>query len=407
MKKLLIFSTIIYTLIFGFCGNEQISENSIIFIGINDKNLKEYEGQFPLPNGMSFNSYLIIDEKIIIINGVENLYGNEWLENIQKNLKEREPDFILIQHMEPDASESLKLLIQKYPKIKIISSDKSFSLMKKYYKEDFTGNKIIVKGGDEINLGRHILHIIETPMIHWPEVIVAYDSHSKTLFSCDAFGKFGTIDANELWDDEARRYYFGIIGKYGKQVQSLLKKISNYEIKNIFPNHGPILTQNIEHYVSLYDKWSKYDYEEDGVVIVYSTVHGHTKVAVDKLEEKLKSLGVKYITHNLSFSHASNVIADAFKYSKLVLATINYHDGIYPFMRIFLNLLITRKYQNRVVSIIENYSWKSNNGVVITNKLKDCKNLVLPYPTISIHSSVKPENIEEINNLAIELSKKR
>jgi flavorubredoxin len=403
MKILLILSTIINILIFCFCDTKT-SESDIIFIGINDKNLKEYEGQFPLSNGMSFNSYLIIDEKIIIINGVEKQYENEWLENIQKNIKGREPDFILIQHMEPDASESLQLLLKNYPKIKIISSFKSFSLMKKYYEEEFKENRIIAKEGDELNLGKHTLHVIETPMVHWPEVIVVYDSFSKILFSCDAFGKFGVIDASEKWEDEARRYYFGIIGKYGKQVQSLLKKISKFEIKNIFPNHGPILTQNIEHYISLYDKWSKYEYEEDGVAIVYSTVHGHTKVAVDKLEEKLKSLGVKYIIHNLSFSHVSNVVADAFKYSKLVLATINYHDGIYPFMRIFLNLLITRNYQNRLVSIIENYSWKSNNGVVITEKLKNCKNLTFLHQAICIHSSVKAEDIEEINNLANKLS---
>lgn len=407
MKNLLIFSILINTLIFCFFEKIKANENSIIFIGINDKNLKEYERQFPLSKGMSFNSYLIIDEKIIIINGVENHYENEWLENIQKNLKERKPDFILIQHMEPDASESLKLLLKRYPKIKIISSNKSFSLMQKYYKDDFKENKVIVKEGDEINLGQHILHVIEAPMIHWPEVIFVYDSYSKTLFSCDAFGKFGTIDANEPWEDEARRYYFNIIGKYGKQVQFLLKKISNYEIKKIFPNHGPILTKNIEYYISLYDKWSKYDYEEDGVVIVYSSVYGHTKVAVDILAEKLKDLGVKYIIHNLSFSHVSNVVADAFKYSKMVLATINYHDGIYPFIRIFLNLLITRKYQNRIISIIENYSWKSNNGIVIINKINNCKNLIFLHKTISIHSSVKPENVEEINILANKLAKKR
>lgn len=403
MKNLIIFFALINTLIFCFCDKKS-SESDIILIGINDNNLKEYEGQYPLSNGMSFNSYLIMDEKIIILNGVENHYGNQWLENIHKNLNGREPDFMLIQHMEPDASESLQLLIQKYPKIKIISSNKSFSLMKKYFKEDFRENQIIVKEDEEIVLGKHILHVIETPMVHWPEVIILYDSYSKTLFSCDAFGTFGVTDINEQWDDEARRYYYAIIGKYDKHVQSFLKKISNFEIKNIFPNHGPILTQNIEHYISLYDKWSKYEYEEDGVVIVYSTVHGHTKLAVDKLEEKLKSLGVKYIIHNLSFSHAFNIVADAFKYSKLVLATINYHDGIYPFMRIFLNLLVSRNYQNRIVSIIENYSWKSNNGVIMTKKLKNCKNLTFPHQPICIHSSVKAEDIEEINNLANELS---
>ena len=407
MKKLLIFSSIINILIFCSCNSLKTSENSITLIGINDKNLKEYEGKISLSNGMSFNSCLIIDEKILIINGVQKEYENEWLEKIQKNLKEKEPDFVLIQHMEPDCSESLKILIERYPKIKIISSSKSFSLMKRYYNNDFSKNKIIAKEGDKINLGNHILQIIEAPMVHWPEVIVAYDSYSETLFSGDAFGKFGVNDNNEQWDEEARIYYFAIIGSFGKHVEALLKKISNLKIKNIYPNHGPILTKNIEHYISLYDKWSRYEPEEDGVVIVYSTVYGHTKVVVDKLEEKLKTLGVKYIIHNLSFSHISNVIADAFKYSKLVLATINYHDGIYPSIRIFLNSLISKNYQNRVVSIIENYSWKSNNGAVIIKKLGNCKNLIFPYKVIPIHSSIKEEDIENINNLAIELSKKK
>ena len=407
MKKLLFFSAIINSLIFCLCEPKKSSENSIIFVGINDKNIKEYEGQYPLSNGMAFNSYLILDEKILIINGVQSRYENEWLNNINKNLEKREPDFILIQSMEPDTSESLKVLLNKFPKIKILSSQKSFSLMKKYYKEDFPNNTIRVKEGDELNLGKHILHFMEAPMIHWPGAIITYDSYSKTLFSCNAFGKFGANDVNEPWDDEARRFYFSILGKYGTNVQSFLKKISNFEINNIYPNHGPTLTQNINHYLSLYDKWSKYMPEEDGVVIVYSTVHGHTKVAVDKLEEKLKSLGVKYIIHNLSFSHVSNVVSDAFKYSKLVIATINYHDGIYPFVRIFLNLLMSRNYQNRAVSIIENYSWKLNNGNVLMKKLMNCKNLTFPYQVISINSSVKESDIENINKLAIELFKKR
>ena len=405
--KLLFFSVLINSLIFCLCESKETCENSVIFVGINDKNIKEYEGQYPLSNGMAFNSYLILDEKILIINGVQSRYENEWLNNINKNLEKREPDFILIQSMEPDTSESLKVLLNKFPKIKILSSQKSFSLMKKYYKEDFPNNTIRVKEGDELNLGKHILHFMEAPMIHWPGAIITYDSYSKTLFSCNAFGKFGANDVNEPWDDEARRFYFSILGKYGTNVQSFLKKISNFEINNIYPNHGPTLTQNINHYLSLYDKWSKYMPEEDGVVIVYSTVHGHTKVAVDKLEEKLKSLGVKYIIHNLSFSHVSNVVSDSFKYSKLFIATINYHDGIYPFVRIFLNLLMSRNYQNRAVSIIENYSWKLNNGNVLMKKLMNCKNLTFPYQVISINSSVKESDIEIINKLAIELFKKR
>jgi flavorubredoxin len=405
MRNLLFFFSIIINLSI-FCSiSEKEGKDDIVNIGINDKNVKQYEEQFSLTNGISFNSYAIIDQKIMIINGVGKKYENEWLKKVGDILGDQKPVFFLVQHMEPDSSESIISLVEKYPEITIISSEKSFALMKLYYNEDFLDHRIIVKDGDTIQLGRHILHFIEAPMMHWPEAIATYDSFTKTLFSCEAFGKFGINDVDEPWKEEARRYYFGIIGKYGTQVQSFLKKISKFEINNIFPNHGPILSQNINHYISLYDKWSKYEPEEEGVVIVYSTVYGHTKVAVDKLSEKLKSLGVKYVIHNLSFSHISSVISDAFKYSKLVLASITYHDAIYPSMRIFVNNLISRNFQSRDVSIIENYSWKSNNGAVIIQKLKQCKNLALPKKVISINSSVKEEDIDNINKLAIELSK--
>ena len=406
MRILLFFFFIINLLLFSSSTLEETRKNDIVNIGINDKTLKVYEDQFPLSKGMSFNSFLIIDEKILIINGVGKKYENEWLKNIEENLGEKKPDFILISHMEPDSSESLKALVEKYPQITIISSQKSFALMKIYYREDFANNKIIVKEGDKIELGKHILFFIEASMVHWPEVIVIYDSFTGTLFSSDAFGKFGVSDIDEPWEEEARRFYFGIFGRYGTQVQIFLQKLSKFEIKYIFPSHGPILNQNINHYISLYDTWSKYLPEEEGVVIVYSTVYGHTKVAVDKLAEKLNSLGVKYIVHNLSFSHVSNVVSDTFKYSKLVIASITYHDAIYPFIRVFLNALVSKNYQSRYVSIIENYSWKPNNGFVIIQKLKACKGLVLPNKVISINSSVKEKDVEKINQLAIELSKK-
>ena len=406
MRILLFFFFIINLLFFSSSTLEETRKTDTVNIGINDKTIKVYEDQFPLSKGMSFNSYLIIDEKILIINGVGKKYENEWLKNIEENLGEKKPDFILISHMEPDSSESLKALVEKYPQITIISSQKSFALMKIYYKEEFTNNKMIVKEGDKIELGKHILFCIEAPMLHWPEVIVIYDSFTGTLFSSDAFGKFGVSDIDEPWEEEARRFYFGIFGRYGTQVQIFLQKLSKFEIKYIFPSHGPILNQNINHYISLYDTWSKYLPEEEGVVIVYSTVYGHTKVAVDKLAEKLNSLGVKYIVHNLSFSHVSNVVSDAFKYSKLVIASITYHDAIYPFIRVFLNTLVSKNYQSRYVSIIENYSWKPNNGFVIIQKLKACKDLVFPNKVISINSSVKEKDVEKINQLAIELSKK-
>ena len=403
---ILILFIVLNLLTINICKKERIVENGIINIGINDKNLKTYEDQFPLSKGMSFNSFLIIDEKILIVDGVGKKYENEWMENIQNSLEGREPDFILIQHMEPDSIESINTLVKKYSKIKIVSSKKSFNMIKKYLKNDFSEIRLEVKEGDKLELGKHILFFIEAPMVHWPEVIITYDSLTKTLFTSDSFSRFGTDEKDEPWEDEARRFYFGVLGKYGSFVQSFIQKISKFEIKNILPSHGQILNQNIAHYISFYDKWSKYTPEEDGVVIVYSTVYGHTKVAVDILIEKLKSLGVKFIVHNLSFSHVSQVVADSFKYSKLVIASVTYHDGMYPFVRIFVNNLISKNYQSRKVSIIENYSWKPNKGAVLTQKFKECKNLVLPKEIISIRSKVKDNDIEKLNKLAIELAKK-
>ena len=406
MNKLLFFFALINLLSFCWSDKGKPESKDIINIGINDKTLKEYEGQFPLPNGMSFNSYLIIDEKILIINGVEKKYEDEWLKNLQNSLGGREPDYILILHMELDSSESLETLVKKYPKVKIVSSKKSFILMKKYFKEDFSKNSQEVKEGDELTLGKHTLRFITAPMIHWPDVLLAYDSLTQSLFSCDIFGTFGTNDVEAPWDDEGRRFYYSVIGKYGEQVQSLLQKLTGFQIKNIFPNHGPVLSENLDHYFSLYDKWSKYLPEEEGVVIAYSSIHGNTKVAVDKLAEKLKSLGVKFIIHNLSFSHVSNVVSDAFKYKKLVLASVTYHDGIYPFMRVLLNFLVSRNYQSRQVSIIENYSWKPNHGSVLLKKLKNCKNLDLSQQVVAINSGVKNDDIKNIEALAVQLSKK-
>ena len=385
---------------------EKIADNSIINIGINDKTLKMYEDQFPLTNGMSFNSFLIKDDKIMVVDGVGKRYEKEWLENLEKELEGKDPDFLLIQHMEPDSIESINSLLKKYSKIVIVSSQKSFNMMIKYMKNDFSKNSLVVKEGDKLELGKHILTFIEAPMVHWPEVIMTYDSFTQTLFTSDSFSKFGANDIEEPWEDEARRFYFGILGKFASHVQKVVQKISTLNIKNIYPSHGQILTENIPYYISFYDKWSKYIPEEDGVVIVYSSVYGHTKVAVDRLAEKLKSLGVKYIIHNLSFSHVSQVVADSFKYSKLVIASITYHDGIYPFVRIFVNYLISRNYQSRTVSIIENHSWRPNKGAVLMQKFSNCKDLILPKEVLSIRSTVKDDDLEKINNLANYLAKK-
>jgi len=382
-------------------------KNGVKYLGVND-HYEHYEGTIegpnPVPNGAAYNSYIIIDEKIMIIDGIHEFYHDQWIKNLKAALGDRKPDYLLIQHMEPDHSGNIIKLFNLFPNIKIISSYKSFIMMKNFFENDFINNRIIIKEGDKINLGKHILHFIEAPMIHWPEVIMTYDEYSRTLFSCDAFGKFGANDINEPWEDEARRFYYGIVGKYDKQVQNLLNKIKNFEIKNIYPGHGPILTQNINHYISLYDKWSKFIPEEDGVVIVYSSIYGHTKIAIDILAEKLKSLNVKYVIHNLSFSHISDIVADSFKYKNLVLGSITYHDDIYPSMRILINTLVNSNYQNRFVAIIENYSWKLNRGAALIRKLSECHNLKFYKEVISINSSAKEKDIEKINQLALDIS---
>ena len=381
------------------------SINNILNIGIYDKNLKEYEGQYPLSNGMSFNSYLIIDEKILIIDTVEEKYKNEWMSNLEKGLNGRKPDYILIQHMEPDHSGTLNILIKKYPNVKIVSSIKAFNMMKNFFNEDYNDKRIVVKEGDKLSLGKHVLQFIEAPMVHWPEVMFSYDLYTNYLFSCDAFGKFGANDVDEPWEDESRRFYFGILGKYEKQVQSALNKISKFKIKMILPSHGPILTQNIDHYLSLYDKWSKYIPEEDGVVIVYSTVHGHTKIAVDKLAEKLKTLGVKYVIHNLATSHWTNIISDAFKYNSMILASVTIDNDVSPFMKEFIEVISTFNYQNRIVGFIENGSWNPSANQIMKSLVSQCKNISFFKNTVSVYSSLKESSINQINNLAYEIGK--
>ena len=389
-----------------FCKslNENTSNSDIINIGITERKLKEYEGQHILKNGIVYNSFLIIDQKILIIDCVEKKYQNEWLTNIQKNIGSKEPEFILIQHAEPDSSGSLLSLIEKYPKIKIISSMKSFVLLKKYYKNDFINNRIIIKEGDKINLGKHILYFIEASMIHWPEVIITYEQYSKTLFSCDAFGKFGANDINEPWEDEARRFYYGILARYDKQVQILLNKLKHFEIKNIYPGHGTILTENIEHYISLYDKWSKFIPEENGVVIVYSSIYGHTKEAIDKLAEKLKSLKIKYIIHNVSQSHWTQIISDAFKYNSLILASVTINGDIFAPMRQLVEILVLFNYQKRYVGFIENGSWNPIANKIMKSILSDCKDLKFLKNNVKIDALLDEKSISQINNLSEEIA---
>ncbi len=382
-------------------------KNGIKYLGIND-HYEHYEGTLegpnPVPNGAAYNSYVIIDEKILIVDGIHEYYHNQWIQNLNKALEGRIPDYLLIQHMEPDHSGNIINLINLYPNVKIISSMKSFIMMKNFCGSDFNENRIIIKEGDTINLGKHILHFIEAPMIHWPEVIMTYDEYSKSFFSCDAFGKFGANDIDEPWEDEARRFFYGILGKYEKQVQSLLNKLKNFEIKNIYPGHGPILTEKIDHYISLYDKWSKFIPEQNGVVIVYSSIYGHTKIAIDKLIEKLKSLNVKYVVHNISKSHWTQIISDAFKYNSLVLASITINGDIYAPMRQLIEILALFNYQQRNVGLIENGSWSPNSNQIMKSILSDCKDLKFMKNEVRLDVSLDEKSTSKINDLAEEIA---
>ena len=381
-----------------------MNKEDIIYIGVNDKEIDLFEGQYDVPNGMAYNSYLILDEKITILDSVEIKFKDEWLNNIKKVIKERKVDYLIVQHMEPDHSANIVSLIKEYPNVKIVSNEKSFMMMQNYFNNDFKENKIIVNEGDTLSLGKHTLKFMMAPFVHWPEVMVTYDEYSKVLFSADAFGKFGTLDVNDDWDCEARRYYFGIISKYGVQVQSLLKKISSLDIEGIYPLHGPILTQNIEYYINLYDIWSSYKYEEEGVVIAYTSVYGNTKEAVLKLKELLLNKGCKkVIVNDLARCDMHEAIEDAFRYSKLVLATTTYNADIFPFMKTFIEHLLERNYQNRTIAFIENGSWAPLANKIMKDMFSKSKNITYLDTSISIKSSLNERNKEELNKLSEEL----
>lgn len=379
-------------------------KEDIIYIGVNDKEIDLFEGQYKVPNGMAYNSYLIIDEKIAILDSVEIKFKDEWLNNIKKVIKERNVDYLIVQHMEPDHSANIVSLIKEYPNVKIVSNEKSFMMMQNYFNNDFKENKIIVNEGDTLSLGKHTLKFMMAPFVHWPEVMVTYDEYSKVLFSADAFGKFGALDVNDDWDCEARRYYFGIISKYGVQVQNLLKKISSLDIEGIYPLHGPILTKNIEYYINLYDIWSSYEYEEEGVVIAYTSVYGNTLEAVLKLKELLLNKGCnKVIVNDLARCDMHEAIEDAFRYNKLVLATTTYNADIFPFMKTFIEHLLERNYQNRTIAFIENGSWAPLANKIMKNMFSKSKNITYLDTSVSIKSSLNERNKEELNKLSEEL----
>ena len=380
--------------------------NDIKYIGVNDHKVDLFEGQYVVPNGMSYNSYAIIDEKIAIMDTVDIGFTHEWLDNIQNTLGARKPDYLVIQHMEPDHSANIDNFVKTYPDAVIVSSEKAFAMMNNFFGTDYADKRIVVGEGDTLNLGKHTLTFVSAPMVHWPEVIVTYDSYDKVLFSADGFGKFGALDINEPWDDEARRYYIGIVGKYGAQVQALLKKASGLDIAKICPLHGPVLDENLGHYLNLYNTWSSYQPEEDGVVIAYTSVYGNTKKAVMILEEKLKNLGCPAVkVFDLARCDMAEAVSNAFKYSKLILATTTYNADIFPFMREFINHLTERNYSNRTVALIENGSWAPLAAKVMREMLSNCKNLTFTDTSVKILSAVNGDSGEQINNLCNEICK--
>ena len=376
----------------------------IKYVGVNDHKIDLFEGQYKVPGGISYNSYAVIDEKIAIMDTVDVNFTHEWLDNIQNTLGNRVPDYLVVQHMEPDHSANIVSFIKAYPDAKIVSSDKAFSMMKNFFGTDFEDRRIVVGEGDNLNLGEHTLTFVTAPMVHWPEVIVAYDSKDKVLFSADGFGKFGALDIDEPWADEARRYYIGIVGKYGAQVQSLLKKASGLEIDFICPLHGPVLKENLAYYINLYNTWSSYQPEEEGIVIAYTSIYGNTKKAVIQLEEKLKGNGCpKVVVYDLARCDMSSAVSDAFRYNKLVLATTTYNADIFPFMREFIDHLTQRNFQNRTVALIENGSWSPLAAKVMKEMLADSKNITYAENTVKILSALNEESATQLGALAEEL----
>lgn len=378
----------------------------IYYVGVNDHNIDMFEGQYTVENGMSYNSYLICDEKIAVLDTVDKNFGDEWLDNIKNIIGEKQPDYLIVHHMEPDHAANIGRFANEYPNAKIVSNSKSFVMMKQFFGSDYTDNQIVVGEGDSLSLGEHELSFITAPMVHWPEVILSYEKTTKTLFSADAFGKFGTRDTKEDWACEARRYYFGIVGKYGAQVQTLLKKAANLEFDRICPLHGPHLTENLSYYINLYDIWSSYVPEEKGVAICYTSVYGNTEKAVKLLEKELLNNGCKKVTvSNLARCDMAEAVEDAFRYDRLVLATTTYNGGIFPFMKEFIDHLTERNFQNRTVAIIENGSWASMAEKTIKAMLEKSKNINFTECGVHIKSAVNDENINEISALAKELCK--
>ncbi len=378
--------------------------NDIKYAGVNDHEIDLFEGQYIVENGMAYNSYVILDDKIAVFDTVDANFKEEWLKNVADITSEKAPDYLIVQHMEPDHSANIAVFMETYPSAKIVSSAKAFTMMKQFFGTDFADRQIIVKEGDTLSLGRHELSFIAAPMVHWPEVIVTYDSYDKVLFSADGFGKFGALDVEEDWACEARRYYIGIVGKFGVQVQNLLKKAAGLDISAICPLHGPILKENLSYYLDLYNTWSSYSVETEGVMIAYTSVYGNTKKAVELLAEKLESYGCpKVVVNDLARCDMAEAVEDAFRYGKLVLATTTYNGDVFPFMREFIHDLTERNFQNRTIGLMENGSWAPTAVKTMQKMLEGCKNLTFTDTSVKIMSALNDNSAAQIESLAKEL----
>ena len=379
--------------------------NDIKYVGVNDHQVDLFEGQYVVPNGMSYNSYVILDEKVAVMDTVDQYFGDEWLANLEAALEGRKPDYLVVHHMEPDHSANIANFLAHYPEAVVVASAKAFTMVKQFFGYDYADRRIIVGEGDSLNLGKHVLNFVTAPMVHWPEVIMSYESTEKVFFSADAFGKFGALDVEEEWDCEARRYYIGIVGKYGAQVQALLKKAAGLDIAMVCPLHGPVLKENLGHYINLYDIWSSYRVESEGILIAYTSIYGHTKKAVELLAQKLEAKGQKVTVADLARDDMAEAVEDAFRYGKIVLATTTYNGDIFPFMKEFINHLTERNFQNRTVAFIENGSWAPVAGKFMKKMLENSKNLTFTEATVKIFSAMNDKNVAEIDALVEELTK--
>ena len=378
--------------------------NDIKYIGVNDHDIDLFEGQYTVENGMAYNSYVILDDKIAVMDTVDTSFEKEWLENLKAALDGRTPDYLVVQHMEPDHSASIDAFVNAYPEAVIVASAPAFTMMRQFFGKDYAEKRQIIKEGDTLNLGTHTLQFVAAPMVHWPEVMVTYDAHDKVLFSADGFGKFGALDVEEDWADEARRYYIGIVGKYGMQVQNVLKKAASLDIQKICSLHGPVLEENLAYYIGLYDTWSSYRAETDGVVVAYASVYGHTEKAALYLADALRAKGTEVVVYNLARDDMSAALADAFRYSKLVLACNTYNMSINPFMHDFITRLVEHNYQKRTVALVENGSWAPAAAKLMRAKFEGSKEITFAEHTVTLLSAMKPENEAQLKELAAELA---